>query len=62
MTTSHKFLVVQTEDWIVRIQKVRVENDFNTVRWGIEELNTSDLIQDGIAGIISHIMRRNRWK
>jgi hypothetical protein len=56
MTTSYKFLVIETKDWVVRIQKVWVEDNFDPIVSIIEEANTTNLIENGIVGIVCHVM------
>jgi hypothetical protein len=62
MTTSNELLIVKTEDGIAWIQKVWMKDDLDAIRWGIEKLNTSDLVQNGIASIVRHVMRCDRWQ
>jgi hypothetical protein len=62
MTTPHKFLIVQTKDWVVRIQEVRMENDFHTIVMLIVKLHPPYLAQDRVIRVIHHVMRHHRWK
>lgn len=36
-----------------------MENDFNSIRWVIEQLNSPDLVQDWIVRIVSHVVCHN---
>jgi len=62
MAASHELLVVQTEDRIIRVQKVGVENNLDPIVACIEELDPSDLIEDGVIGIVRHVMCSDRWE
>lgn len=59
MATPDKFLVVQTEDWVVAVQEFGVEDNLDTVRRPVEQLNPADLVQDRVVGIVCHVMGRN---
>jgi hypothetical protein len=59
MTTPNKLLVIQTKDRIIRIQEFRMENDFNPISRSVEEFNSSDLVQDGIIGVVGHVVCGN---
>ncbi len=62
MASTHKFFVVQCQDWIVAIQEVRVEDDLDAVMRVIEQLDASDLVKNRIVQVVSHIVRRDGWK
>jgi hypothetical protein len=62
MTPSHEFLVVQSQNWIIRVQEIGVKDDFHTVVVLIVKLYSSDLTQDWVVRIIHHVMRRNWWE
>jgi hypothetical protein len=56
MTTPNKLFVIQTEDRVVRIQEFRMENNLNPISRPVEQLNSSDLVQDGIVGVVGHVV------
>jgi hypothetical protein len=61
VATSHKFFVIKTEDWVVRVQEFRVEDDLDPIRASVEELDSSDLVQNRICAVILHIVGDN-WR
>lgn len=56
MAAPHELLVVQTKDRIIRVQKVGVENNLDPIVACIKELDSSDLVEDGVVGIVRHVM------
>ena len=62
MTSSDKLFVVETENRVVRVQELRVEDDLDAIRISVEELNTTDLVQDRVVGIVSHVVSDYRRK
>lgn len=62
MATSHKFFVIKTEDWVVRVQEFRVEDDLDSVGASVEEFHSSDLVQDGVGAVILHVVGNDRGK
>ena len=61
MTTSDKLLVVQTEDRVVRVQKLGMEDDLDAILWAVEQLHSPDLAEDRVAGVIRHVVRDD-WR
>ena len=39
-----------------------MEDDFDSVVVVVEELNSSNLVEDGIVGVVRHVVRRDRWE
>lgn len=62
MATTDELLVVQAEDGVVRVQEVRVEDDFDTVGSVVEELHAPDLVQNRVVVVVCHIVCRDRWQ
>lgn len=60
MTSSDKLLVVHTQDRVVRVQELGVEDDLDPVVLLVEQLGPPDLVQDRIVGIILHVVGRDR--
>lgn len=60
VTPSNEFLVVKSQDRVVRVQEVRVEHNLHAVVVSVEQLHAADLVQDWIGGIVCHVMRRDR--
>lgn len=61
MATSDEFLVVESKDWIVRVQEIWMEDDLDAIRLIVEQLNASDLSQNRVVVVVRHVVRRNRW-
>lgn len=62
MTTSDKVVVVEGEERIVAVQELRVEDNLNSIGRMVEQVDSSDLVQDWIFGIIGHVVRDDRWQ
>lgn len=62
MTPPHKLLIIQTKQGIIRIQKFRMKDNLDTILRLIEELALTDMIENGILGIVSHIVSDNGWE
>lgn len=62
MATTHKLFVVQTKNGVVRVQKLRVEDDLDSIRASVEELDSSDLIQDRVGAVVLHVVGDDRGK
>ena len=60
MAPSHELLIIKAQDGVVRVQKVGVENHLDPVRWGIEQFDAAKLVQNGVVGIVRHVVRYNR--
>jgi hypothetical protein len=52
MRATNKVVVIQWEDWVGRVQELGVEDNLDSVRGMVEELNTADLIKDRIVVIV----------
>ena len=62
MAAPHKLLIVHTQDGVVAVQEVRVEDDLHAVRRVVEQLHTTDLVEDRVVGVVGHVVRRYRWQ
>ena len=60
VATTYELLVVHTQDWVVAVQEVRVEDDLDAVARVVEELHALDLGQNRVVVIIRHIVRHDR--
>lgn len=60
MRATDEFIVIHGQHGIRRVQEFGMEDDLNTVRRMIEELHTTNLVQDGILVIVHHVMSNNR--
>lgn len=60
MTTSDKLFVIQTQDRVVGVQELGVEDDLDSISRSVEQLDSSDLVQDWVGGIVGHVMSDNR--
>lgn len=57
MTTSDKLLVIQTQDRVVGVKELGVEDNLDPVRGSVEQFDPSDLAEDGIVGVVGHVVR-----
>ena len=62
MAPSNELLIVQSENGVVRVQEVRVEDDFDAVARGVEQLHSPDLVQDRVVAVVCHVVRRDGWE
>ena len=60
MATPHKLLIVHTQDGVVAVQEVRVEDDLDAVTRVVEERQAPDLGQNRVVVIVRHVVRRDR--
>jgi len=56
MAASHEFFVVQSQNRIVAVQEVWVEDDLDPVRSVVEQLDATNLIQDRIISVVRHVV------
>jgi hypothetical protein len=56
VTSSDEFFVVETENRVVRVQELGVEDDLDSIRVSVEELNSTDLVQDRVVGVVGHVV------
>ena len=59
VASSDELFVVETEDRVVRVQELGVEDDLDAVRVSVEELNAANLVQDGVVRVIGHVVRHD---
>lgn len=62
MASTNELLIVQTQDRVVGVEEVRVEDHLDAIRGRVEQLHSPDLIQDGVTGIVRHIVRGDWWQ
>lgn len=56
VTTSHKFLVIKSQDRIVGIQEFRMEDDLDSIGASVEQFNPSDLVQNRVGAVVLHVV------
>ena len=61
MATSDEFLIVESQDRIIRVQEFRVENDLDSIIASVEKLDATNLVQDWIISVVSHFVGDN-WR
>jgi len=61
MAATNKFFVIKTKDGVVRVQEIRMEHNLYAIVVVVEELHPTDLIENRIVEIVSHIVRRD-WR
>ena len=59
MAATDELLVVHTKDWVVAVQEVGMEHNFDAVRRVVEQLNTPDLVQDRVIVVVGHVVCRH---
>lgn len=62
MATSDKFFIIEAENRVVGVEEVGMEDHFNSVGLTIEQLDATNLVQDGISGIVRHVVGGDRWE
>jgi hypothetical protein len=60
VTTPDKFFVIEAEDGVIRVQELGVEDDLDTIRIPIEELYSTNLVQDRVVCIVGHVVGHDR--
>jgi len=56
MTSSNEFLVIKPKNRIVAIQKIGMENDFDAIVAMVEKFDSTNLVENGVANVIGHIV------
>lgn len=62
MASSHKLLVIQSQDRIVTVQEVGVEDDLDSIVRVVEQLDASNLVQNRVISVIRHVVCNNGWQ
>ena len=62
MTTSNKLLVIETQDRVVGVQEFGVEDNLDSVRRLVEQVNSSDLVKNRVGSIVGHVVGDNGRK
>jgi hypothetical protein len=62
VTTSDKLLVIKTQDRVIRVEELWVEDDLDPIGGSVEQLDPSDLIQDWVVGVVGHVVRDDGWE
>lgn len=57
MTPSHKLFIIKTQNRVIAVQEIRVEDDFNSVGTAVEQLHAADLVENGISRVLDHVVR-----
>ena len=60
VATVYELLIVHTQDRVVAVQEVRVEDDLDAVVRVVEELHAPDLGQNWVVVIVCHDVHRDR--
>ena len=61
MASTHELLVVHAQDRVVAVQEVGVEHNLDAVLRVVEELHTTDLVEDRVVRVVRHVVRRH-WR
>jgi hypothetical protein len=62
VATSHKVLVLEPEQGIGGRQKLRMENDFDSVVTIVKQLAASQGAHDGVGSVVYDVVCRYWWK
>ena len=62
MASTNKLLVVKTQNRVAAVQKVRMEYDFHAIVAVVEQFDTTNLVEDWVVGVVSHVMSDNWGK
>jgi len=60
MAAANKLFVIQTQNGVVAIQKIWVEDNLDTIAAIVEELHPANLVENRIVGVVSHVMSHDR--
>lgn len=61
VAAAHKLLIVQTQNRVVRIQKLGVEHNLDAIRRTVKQMDSSNLHQDRVGSVIGHVVSRH-WR
>ena len=56
VTPSDEFLIVHAKNRVIRIEKIWMKNDLDSVICRIEEPYTPDLIENRVVRVIRHVV------
>lgn len=59
MTASHKVVVVERQDRVVGVEELGVEDNLDPVLGPVEQLYPSDLVENGVCGVVHHVVGDN---
>src|SRR5258707_3507549 len=59
VTPSDKFFIIHAKNRVIRIEKVGMKDDLDSVIRGIEEPHTPDLSENRVVRVIGHVVRRH---
>jgi hypothetical protein len=56
VTTTDELFIVHGQDWVVGVDKFRVEDNLDTVRGLVEKLDLANVVEDRVTGVVSHVV------
>ena len=59
MATADELLVIEPENGVVGVEEIRMKDNFDAISRRIEQLNASDLVENGVIRIVCHVMGRD---
>lgn len=62
MTTPDKLLVVETQDRVVGVEELGMEDHLDSVGRPVEQLDSTNLVQDRIVRVVGHVVSRDGGK
>jgi hypothetical protein len=60
VAASNKLLVIETQDRVIGVQELGVEDDFDPVGASVEELDPPELVKNWVVGIVGHVVCGDR--
>ncbi len=60
MRAPHEVVIIQRQDGIGGVEKLRVEHDLDPIAGVVEQLHAADLTQNRILGVVGHVVGHDR--
>jgi hypothetical protein len=60
VASTNELLIVEPEDRVVTVQKVRVEDNLDAIVVMVEQFDTPNLVQNRVVGIVRHVVCDHR--
>ena len=62
MGAADEVVVVEREDGVGRVEEFGVEDDLDAVGWVVEQLYAPNLVEDGVFGVVGHVVCYDGWE
>ena len=60
MASTNELFIVQTKNRVVGVEEIWVEDNLDTVVLRVKQLDTTNLVENRVASIVSHVVSRHR--